>query len=153
MPNDYQKFLTIDNLSAKYFSIVEGDYASGVNSLKFSGFGKNEKLETQKVVALSPEGAVDIPKGEYLLSVKVWLDQGRAVKKLYLSLEKPKVVIPIDLTGLERRKWIAIEKKFSKETASSATDRFKIEVRKEDVAEKRASKFYLDDIAITPKKE
>lgn len=148
VPNDYQKFWAIDSLSAKYFSIAEGDYASGVNSLKFSGFGKNEELETKKVVVLSPEGAVNIPEGEYNLSLKIWLDQGRAVKKLYLSFENPKLEIPIDLTGLERRKWITIKKNISKTAASNANDQFKIEVRKEDVPEVKASKFYLDDIAI-----
>ena len=152
VPNEYQKFWMIDSLSTKYFSIVEGDYASGVNSLMFAGFGKNEKLETEKVVALSPEGAVNIPKGDYILSLKIWLDQGRAVKKLFLSFENPHLEIPIDLTGMERRQWVTIEQKFTKEKASDANDQFKIEVRKEDVPETKASKFYLDDIEIRPVK-
>lgn len=152
VPNEYQKFWMIDSLSTKYFSIVEGDYASGVNSLKFAGFGKNEKLETEKVTALSPVGAVSIPKGEYLLSLKVWLDQGRAVEKMYLSMENPKMEIPIDLTGLERRKWVTIEQNFTKESPSNSKDQFKIEVRKEDVPEKKTSKFYIDDIVIKPLK-
>ncbi|TMM53416.1 glycosyl hydrolase family protein [Maribacter algarum] len=150
VPNDYQKFWEIDSLSSKYFRINEGDYYSGVNSLEFSGFGKNEKLETEKVVALSPKSAVNIPEGEYNLSLKVWLAQGRAVRKLYLSFENPKQEIPIDLTGLERRKWISIDKKISKTAASKIDDQFKIEVRKEDVPEIKAAKFYLDDIVITP---
>jgi beta-glucanase (GH16 family) len=153
VPNVYQKFWEIDSLSSKYFSIVEGDYASGVNSLKFAGFGKNEKLETENVVALSPEGAVNIPEGDYELSLKIWLDQGRAVKKIYLSFENPELEIPIDLTGLERRKWITIEKKITKEKVSMANDRFRIEVRKEDVPEKKASKFFIDDIEIRPVKK
>lgn len=150
VPNEYQKFWKIDSLSAKYFGINEGDYYSGVNSLEFSGFGKNEKLETENVVALSPEGAINIPEGEYNLSLKVWVDQGRAVEKLYLSFENPKMEIPIDLTGLKRRKWVSIEKKISKTAASSESDQFKIEVRKEDVPEKKASRFFIDDIEITP---
>jgi len=153
VPNVYQKFWEIDSLSSKYFSIVEGDYASGVNSLKFAGFGKNEKLETENVVALSPGGAVNIPEGDYELSLKIWLDQGRAVKKIYLSFENPELEIPIDLTGLERRKWITIEKKITKEKVSMANDRFRIEVRKEDVPEKKASKFFIDDIEIRPVKK
>ena len=153
VPNDYQKFWEIDSLSSKYFKINEGDYASGVNSLEFSGFGKNEKLEIEKVVALSPEGAVNIPVGEYNLSLKIFLEQGRAAQKLYLSFENPKMEIPIDLNGLERRKWITVEKKISKKAASAANDQFKIEVRKEDIPEKKASKFYLDDIMITPIKK
>lgn len=148
VPDDYQKFWLIDSLSAKYFIINEGDYATGVNSLEFSGFGKNEKLETDKVVALSPEGAVNIPAGEYTLSLKVFKKQGRDVKKVYLSFENPRLEIPIDLSGLERDKWITIEHKFTKPTASSATDQFKIEVRKEDVPQIKAAKFFIDDIAI-----
>ena len=148
VPDNYQKFWLIDTASAKYFVINEGDYASGVNSLEFTGFGKNEKMETEKVVALSPEGAVNIPAGDYTLSIKVWLDQGRVLNKFYLSFENPKLEIPIDLTGLERRKWLTIEKKFSKATASSATDQFKIEIRKEDVPEIKPAKLFIDDIAI-----
>ncbi|MDB4293497.1 family 16 glycosylhydrolase [Maribacter sp.] len=153
VPNSYQKFWEIDSLSSKYFKINEGDYASGVNSLEFTGFGKNEELETAHVTAISPEGAVNIPEGEYNLSLKIWLDQGRAVQKVYLSFENPKMEIPIDLTGLERRKWVTIDKKISKTASSAANDQFKIAVRKEDVPEKKASKFFLDDIAITPLKK
>lgn len=150
VPNDYQKFWEIDSLSSKYLKIVEGDHYSGVNSLEFSGFGKNEKLEVENVVLLSPEGAVSIPEGDYTLSMKVWLDQGRAVQQLYLSFENPKMEIPIDLRGLERRKWITIEKQLWKTEASSKNDQFKIEVRKEDVPKEKASRFYIDDIEITP---
>ncbi|MEM6800680.1 MAG: family 16 glycosylhydrolase [Bacteroidota bacterium] len=148
VPNQYQKFWLFDSTSAKYFKIVEGDYASGVNSLMFAGFGKNEKLEAEKVVALSPEGAINIPADSYTLSLKVWLEQGRAVKKIYVSFGKDKQALSIDIEGLERRKWITIEKEFVQEKASDASDQFKIEVRAEDVPEIKAGKFYIDDIAI-----
>lgn len=151
--NDYQKFWEIDSLSSKYFSIVEGDYASGVNSLQFSGLGKNEELETENIIALSPAGAINIAEGTYELSLKVWLDQGRLVRNLYLSFENPKLEIPIDLTGLERRQWISLKKTFSKVEASSAYDRFKIEIRKEDVPDKKATRLFIDDIEIRPKQK
>ncbi len=93
VPNDYQKFWLIDTVSTKYFNIVEGDYSSGVNSLKFTGFGKNEKLEAEKVVALSPEGAVNIPAGEYVLTMKIYKKQGRDVKKILVSFEKSKATV------------------------------------------------------------
>lgn len=146
--NDYQQFWRIDTASATYFSIVEGDYASGVNSLRFSGFGKNEKLEAEKVIALSPEGAVNIPAGDHTVSLKVWLDQGRPVEKIYLSFENPHMEIPIDLSGLEKRKWVTVEQKFTKSEASQANDQFKIEIRKEDVPAKKATQLFIDDIAI-----
>ena len=153
VPNDYQKFWEIDTLSSKYLKIVEGDYYSGVNSLEFSGFGKNEELETEMVVALSPEGAVDVPVGEYLLSLKLWLDQGRIAEKIYLSLENPKVEIPIDLSGIARRQWVTIERSFSKKEPSSENDQFKIEIRKEDLPKTKAAKLFIDDITIKPKKK
>lgn len=150
VPDDYQKFWLIDTASAKYFQINEGDYASGVNSLEFKGFGKNEKLEIKEVVAITPAGAVQIPSGDYILSFKVYLDQGRAVEKLYLSFANPKLEMEIDLKGLERRKWLTLEKKITKSKNSAPDDRFKIEVRKENVPQIKAAKFYLDDIAIKP---
>ena len=36
IPDDYQKFWLIDTVSAKYFVINKGEYASGVNSLEFT---------------------------------------------------------------------------------------------------------------------
>ena len=56
--------------------------------------------------------------------------------------------IPIDLTGLERRKWTTITKKITRPTGSSPTDQFKIEVRKEDVPKIKAAKFFIDDIEV-----
>ena len=148
VPDDYQKFWLIDTASAKYFIINEGMYTTGVNSLEFAGFGKNEKLETENVVALSPEGAINIPSGEFELSLNVYLEQGRAVKQFYLSFENPKMEIPIDLSSLERRKWTTITKKISRPNPSSATDQFKIEVRGVDVPKVKAAKFFIDDIEI-----
>lgn len=152
-PNEYQKFWLIDKASSKYFEIVHGDYATGINSLKFSGFGKNEKLETEKVTALSPEGAINIPAGEFILTLKVWLDQGRIVEKIHLSMQNPKIDIPIDLSELERRQWITIEKKITKEAASNANDQFKIEIRKEDLPKTKAAKLFIDDITISTAKK
>lgn len=148
VPDNYQQFWMIDSTSSKYFVINEGDYASGVNSLEFTGFGKNERLEAEQVVALSPEGAIALPSGAYALSLKVYLTQGRAVERVYLSFEHPKLEIPIELKDLERRKWVTIEKEFSKEVSSENRDQIKIEVRKEDVPEIKAAKFFIDDIEI-----
>lgn len=148
IPDDYQKFWLIDTISAKYFVINEGDYASGVNSLEFTGLKKGKKLETDKVIALSPKGAVNIPAGDYILSIKIYLEQGHMTEKIYLGMEDGPIETAIDLTGKERRKWLTIEQKISKTTASSSNDQFRIEVRQEDVPKDRAAKFYIDDIAI-----
>lgn len=148
IPDDYQKFWIIDTASAKYFLFNKGVYHTGVNSLEFAGFGKNEKLETEKVVAITPEGAINIPAGDTQLSFKIKVKQGRAVKKIYISLENPKMEIPIDLSGIEREKWITIEKSISRPSASASSDQMKIEIRKEDVPEIKAVPLYIDDIVI-----
>lgn len=95
-----------------------------------------------------PKGAVNVPAGEYTLSLKVWVDQGHAVKNIYLSFEDSKLEIPIDLSGVERRKWVTIEKTINKPKASGPNDQFRIEIRKKDVPATKAAKLFIDDIAI-----
>lgn len=151
VPDDYQKFWLIDSSSAQYLIINEGDYASGVNSLEFAGLQKGEKLKGDKFVALSPKGAIDLPAGEYMLSVQVYLEQGHLTQKLYLGLEEEGIEIPIELSGKERRKWLTIEKAFTKSKASSSEDQFRIEIRGEDIPKDRACTFYIDDIEIRKK--
>ena len=148
VPDAYQQFWLIDTPSAKYLVINEGAYTSGVNSLEFTGLKKGEKLTTDKVFALSPKGAVNIPAGEYILSARVYLEQGHMTRKLYLGFEDGKMAVPIDLSGKERRKWLSIEQKISKKTTSSLHDQFRIEIRGEDIPKDRAAKFYIDDIAL-----
>ena len=151
VPDDYQKFWLIDSVSAKYLVINEGDYASGVNSLEFSGFGKGKAFEAEKISIVSPEGALRVPAGDYTLSFKIWLDQGRAVKKIYLSGTDPSLEIPIDLSGLARRTWVTVERNISRTSDSGPGDQFKIEIRKADVPGIRAAKFFIDDIALRKK--
>lgn len=147
--NDYQKFWLFEEVSAKYLKIVEGHYASGVESLKFSGYGKNDSLEVDEVFVLSPKGAINIPAGDYSIAMKVWLDQGRITDKIHVSFEDPKLEIEfLDLKGLPRKEWITIEQTFSKTKASSDEDQFKIEIHKEDLPETKAAKLYIDDIEI-----
>ncbi len=148
VPDDYQKFWIIDSASSRYLVINEGQYASGVNSLEFSGFGKGEKLEIERVVALSPSGAVDLPAGDLVVSLMVYLEQGHLTRKIYLLLEDEGIEIPIRLEGRERRRWLRIEERFSKLSASSPDDRFSVEIRQEDVPHDRPGKFYIDDISI-----
>lgn len=148
-PNDYQKFWIIDKASAKYLEIVEGDYATGVNSLRFSGYGKNEHLEVDKVTAITPEGAINLPAGKYKLSMKVWLDQGRIADKIHVSFQNPGLdVVFKDLAKLPRRQWITVEADINKTAASAKNDQLKIEIRKEDLPKDKAPKLFIDDIAI-----
>ncbi len=152
-PNDYQKFWLFDEVSSKYLSIVEGDYATGVNSLKFSGFGKNESLEADKVAVVSPEGALNIPAGDFIISMNVWLDQGRIPDKIHVNFKNPEIKIEFkDLTKLPRRQWVTVESRISRENASADNDQMVIEIHKKDLPKTRAAQFFIDDIEIRQSK-
>lgn len=148
-PNEYQKFWIFDEGSSKYLKITEGHYASGVESLQFFGYGKNDSLNVEKVVAKTPEGSLNIPAGKYTLSAKVWLDQGRIPDTIHMALMNPKV--ELEFTGLKempRLEWITVKTEFSRNTASAENDGVIIEIRKEDLPETKAAKLYIDDITI-----
>lgn len=149
VPDDYQKFWTIDGGSEKYLSIAYGDYHKGVNSLKFAGFSKTESLEVDKAVAMAPEGSLKLEAGEFTLSAKVWLDQGVVADKINIVLQNPKLEVTFDsIRSLPRREWITIESKISRTEASAINDAISIEVNKKDLPKTRAAKFYIDDIQI-----
>ena len=147
--NDYQKFWLFKEGSSKYLRITEGHYASGVEALQFFGYGKNDSLNVEKVVAKTPEGSLNIPAGNYKLSAKVWLDQGRITDTIHMSLMNPKR--DLMFTGLKempRLKWITVETDFSRAEASAKNDGLAIEIRKEDLPPTKAAKLFIDDIEI-----
>ena len=148
-PNDYQKFWIFDEGSSKYLSIVHGDYHYGVNSLKFSGYGKTDSLEVKKAVAMAPAGSLNLEAGNYKLSAKVWLDQGVVADKIHMVLQDPNLEVTFnDIKNLPRRQWVTIEADISRTVASGVNDAIAIEIRKEDLPETRAAKFFIDDITI-----
>ncbi len=150
--NDYQKFWIIDEASSKFLNIAYGDYHKGVNSLEFTGYGKTDTLEDEKVVALGPEGSLKLEAGNYTLSAKVWLDQGVIPENLYVILQNPKLEVTFsDLRKLPRREWITIEADISRTKASAVNDALAIEVRKKDLPKIRAAKILIDDIQIKKK--
>ena len=147
--NDYQKFWIIDEGSAKYLSIVHGDYHKGVNSLQFSGYGKTDNLEVAKAVVLGPEGSLKLEAGNYKLSAKVWLDQGVVPSNIHMVLQNPNLEVTFsDIRTLPRRQWVTIEADITRTEASAKNDALAIEIRKEDVPKTRAAKFFIDDITI-----
>ncbi|MDC0177431.1 family 16 glycosylhydrolase [Polaribacter sp.] len=150
--NDYQKFWLFDEGSKKYLKITEGHYASGVEALQFLGYGKNEHLEVDKVQAKTPEGSLNLPAGEYNLSMKLWLDQGRTTDSIHVTLMNPKTELVFSgLKKLPRKEWVTIETKVSRKEASAANDGMIIEIKKEDLPETKAVKLYIDDITIKQK--
>ncbi|MDX6747917.1 family 16 glycosylhydrolase [Polaribacter sp. PL03] len=149
VPDDYQKFWTIEGGSEKYLSIAYGDYYKGVNSLEFAGFSKTESLEVDKAVAMAPEGSLKLEAGEFSVSAKVWLDQGVIADKISLVLQDPELKVTFsDLRKLPRREWITVTSKISRKVASGAKDAIAIEIDKSDLPKTRAAKLFIDDIII-----
>lgn len=145
----YQKFWSIDEDSSKYLSIVDGSYQSGLKSLAFSGYGKQSPMELEKVVAITPEGAVDIPEGNYVVSMSLWLDQGRIADKIHFGFMNPSMQLEFtNLRDLPRRQWITVEKYITRKKASRKTDQIRLEIHQEDLPKIKAAKLYIDDIAI-----
>jgi hypothetical protein len=106
-------------------------------------------LLIDKAVIKSPEGALNLPAGDYKLSTKIWLDQGRITDKIHVSLMNPKIDIRFDgLKKKPRREWITVEADFSRTKASAADDGIQIEIRKEDLPPTKAAKLFIDDIEI-----
>ncbi|AUC20660.1 glycoside hydrolase [Polaribacter sejongensis] len=152
VPDEYQKFWTIDGGSEKYLSIAYGDYYKGVNSLEFAGFSKTESLEVKKAVAMAPEGSLELEAGEFTISAKVWLDQGVIADKIHLVLQDPELEVTFgDLRKLPRREWITVESTISRTVASGEKDAIAIEIRKEDLPKTRAAKLLIDNIVIKKK--
>ena len=147
--NEYQKFWLFSEGSEKYLKITEGHYNSGVEALQFFGYGKNDSLNVQKVQAITPEGSLNLPAGDYNVSMKVWLDQGRITDSIHVSLLNPKADLVFSgLKKLPRKEWLTIEHKVSRATASAKNDGMSIEIRKENLPETKAAKLYIDDIEI-----
>ena len=148
-PNDYQKFWIFEEGSEKYLSIFEGQYNTGVESLKFSGYGKNDSLQVAKAVVKTPEGSLNLEAGDYSLSMKIWLDQGRVADRIYVILQNPKLELEFtDLKSKPRRQWVTVEASISRTKASAEDDGMQIEIRKEDLPKTKAAKLFIDDITI-----
>lgn len=149
-PNDYQKFWLFNEGSEKYLKITEGHYASGVEALQFIGYGKNDSLNVEKVLAKTPKGALKLSKGNYELSAKVWLDQGRITDTIHVTLMNPKLNLQFNgLKKMPRLEWVTVKTTFSRIEASTVDDGIIIELKKEDLPPTKAAKLFIDDIEIT----
>lgn len=150
VPDEYQKFWLIDSTAGNYLHIVEEERATGVNSLKFAGYGKNESMEAEQLIVRSPPGAIQIPVGDYELSLKIWLDQGREVERLHVSIDNSSIeFIPFELRDVSRRKWVTLTQRISVTQATNSQSQFKLEIKRDDAPETKAAKFYIDDISLS----
>lgn len=141
--NAYQKFWIIDEASSKSFRITHKRWFSGVESLKYVSISGQPDVQVE-----SPKGGVNLPPGEYELSMKILLKHGNQPQHLRVTLRSPEVVIPpFELNDYPRGKWITIRQTFAKPTASSPDDQIRLAVLAQDL-EQGAGDFFIDDIEI-----
>lgn len=147
--NDYQKFWKIDLQDAQYLSIVRDEHASaGQKSLRFLHEDEHQNVT---VSAVSPEGSIRLPAGEFTLSMKVWIKLHSNVKSIRVKLEEPNLELPpFDVSEIAQGEWVTLTKSFSREAPSGAGDRMKVSIDDGDSTE-TVSLLYLDDITIEKK--
>ncbi|QDS98493.1 family 16 glycosylhydrolase [Adhaeretor mobilis] len=130
--------------SRKHLAIVDEKAASGSKSLKFSDSGPLE----EKVTAFAPYGSSDLEPGRYEFSMKAWLEPECDVKRVRIVLEEPWLELkPLDLSGVEKGKWVTISQTFRRSDPSSAKDRIRVVVQPEDVSGSGQA-LYIDDLSI-----
>ena len=125
------------------FSITKEQSTKGLKSLKFNAAGM-----LANVSAVTPARAVDIPAGDYTLSMQVMAEEGCAVQALNVSLADPEVILkPFDLSGIKKGEWVTLVQSFKRKAASGKNDRLRLRIKKADVKE-GAGAVYIDDISI-----
>lgn len=133
-----------------YFAITEDKdfrFNSGRKSLAFTHSGPLVKDAT---TAFSPYGSVNLPAGNFTLSMKVWVEPNSSISQAKVTLENPWTELaPIDLNTLTRGEWVNVTKTFTRKTASTSKDRLRLSIDKKEAGTGK-SQVYFDDIVITP---
>lgn len=142
-PNAYQRFWLFGEHEMPHFAVVKEQAAKGIKSLRFKPEGMLGSLSI-----VTPEKAVDLPPGDYELSLRVFLTKDCDVGALKVELIDPETKLdPFDLSETERESWITLKRRFSRDAPSSEADRMRLGFSKDDV-EKGVGALYIDDIVI-----
>ncbi|MEX0331077.1 MAG: family 16 glycosylhydrolase [Puniceicoccaceae bacterium] len=144
--NEYQKFWRIGEHELAHFSIVKGIAAKGRKSLKFNPDNLIGDLAIE-----TPAKAVDIPCGTFEFSLQVYLEENCSLEYFDVSLADPGLKLErIDLTGVEKGKWVTLKQTFERTSASGPYDRLRFRFGKTSVPEGKGC-LYIDDIRIVKK--
>ena len=120
--------------------------ASGDLSLRFKSTGTFTGSQTM----FSPNGAINLPSGDNVIKMKVWIDPTTTVSKVRAILRNPYKIININLTGVEKGKWVEVSQTFNRSQASATSivdgDRLEIQIQAADVTSTNTL-LYIDDIS------
>lgn len=120
--------------------------ASGDFSLRFKQNGNF----TGDYSIFSPFGSLNLPSGNNEINFKVWIDPGTSASKIDFVLYNPWTKITVDLTNVEKGKWVGLSKEFTRNSASdlslTAGDRVQITLSSTNISSSEALLF-IDDIS------
>ena len=134
----------MDNQARNYLSISEDRRVTGRKSLKFESAGG---LGTDAVSAFSPPGSVDLQPGQYVLAMNIWIEPESTLGRVHVVLEDPWQDVTFPLENVDRGKWVTIYQRFNRSHASSAGDRLRVSIRKNEVGSGQ-NKVYFDNLLV-----
>ncbi len=141
--NEYQSFWEIGEHGLSQFTMSSEQSAQGRKSLKFTPQGM-----LANVSIVSPVESVDLPAGEFELSMQVFLSEDCDVNALNVSLADPELMLEsFDLSAVAKGEWITLKQQFHRGASSGPRDRMRLRFLKKDVTE-GVGTLYLDDISI-----
>ena len=141
--NEYQQFWEIGEHGLGLFMMSKEQSAKGIKSLKFTPHGM-----LANVSVVSPRESVDIPAGEFDLSMQVFLTEDCDINALNVSLADPELLLePFDLTGVKKGEWVILTQRFDRGAFSGPRDRLRLRILKQDVTE-GVGAIYIYDISI-----
>jgi len=131
---------------SSYWRMKDEKAAVGDFSLRF----KHSGSFSGNYSVYSPYGSVNLPGGNNEISFKVWIDSNTAVNKVDFILNKPWTKITVDLSNVEKGKWVEVSQSFSRNTASDLNlqdgDRLQITLSANEITGSDAL-LYIDDIS------
>lgn len=120
--------------------------ASGDLSLEF----KHSGTHSGNYSIFAPYGSSNLPSGSNEMTFKVWVDPSTTVNKLDFILHNPRTTFSVDISDIEKGKWIEVSQTFTRGRASTPSltegDRLQIIMRGSDIGSTEAL-FYIDDIS------
>lgn len=120
--------------------------ANGDLSLRF----KHSGSFSGDYSVFSPYGSINLPAGSNKISFKVWLEPNTTVNEVDFILNKPWAKVTVDLSNVEKGKWVDVSKSFSRNAASDISlqggDRLQITLRSNKITGSNAL-LYIDGIS------
>ncbi len=134
----------VDQQASRHLSISEDRFVTGRKSLKFE---TTDGLGPDVVAAFSPPGSVDLEPGRYVLAMNIWIEPGSTVSRLHVILEDPWQDVIFPLGNVDRGNWVTIYQRVNRTQPSSANDRLRVSIRRNEAGRGRNT-VYLDNLLV-----